>query len=186
MRSTLVGLGLTIWIAAGCGPRVKLDEPTAFDLDDPAAQNASPEAPAPAPPPPAPIRGARTGTIPRASLMATLDAGPGMFLRGFEVTRQLSGGQFSGWRLVQFFPGEERFRSLDLHPGDVLLTVNDRTLARPEHLQALWEELRGADAIVVRLERDGAPFELRFDIVPPAAEAAKAAPTAAASAPAPR
>jgi len=153
----------------GCGAKVHT-EPSPFEVADPAA------APPPAPtsvrwemrPEAAPGPGARTGTIARASLNAVLDAGPGAFLRGFEVDAAMDHGRFTGWRLVQWMPGETRFAGLDVGPGDILIAINGRPLSRPDQLQALWESLRSANELVCDLTRGDARFQLRFTITPAA------------------
>jgi len=158
---------LTLLVAA-CAPKVRLDDPP-FEQDDPRASTIAPAQPKlwkdlPEAPPGPGVRGA---TIQRTQLQATLDAGPGAFLRGFEVAAELDDGQrFHGWRLVQVLPGEHRFAGLDLVPGDVLVAVNGRSISRPDQLEALWTSLRTTDEIVLDLERSGSRFALRFTIEP--------------------
>jgi hypothetical protein len=179
--AAVVAIGL-----AACGPKVKVADPSPFERDDPSAGDPPPAAPRweelpPAPPGP----GQRGGTIERSALIATLDAGPGQFLRGFEIAAELENGrQFRGWRLVQLMPGETRFAGLDLAPGDVLVAINGQALSRPDQLHAVWESLRTADELVCDLERAGGRFQLTFAITPPL-DAASQFPSAPAAAPAP-
>jgi len=177
MIGRLFGLGLGFALAlglGGCAPRVHPEAPL-IDVDDPAA--GAPAEPAPAPawdelPPAPPGPGARDVAVERGRVDAVLDAGPGAFLRGFEVVAVLDPGQvFRGWRLVQTMPGEHRFDGLDVVPGDVLVAVNGRPLSKPDDLQALWESLRAAPEIVFDVERDGTRFQIRLaveDAAPPA------------------
>jgi type II secretory pathway component PulC len=109
--------------------------------------------------------GVRRGTIERAVLDAVLDRGPGSFLGGFELAPHFRGQRFAGWAIVRFLESGRALRSVDLRPGDVVMTVNGYTIARPRHLQELWLELRMSQAIVVQAERAGQPFELRFDVI---------------------
>ena len=155
--------------AAGCGPKVNVD-PSPFDEDDPRAGAAIDETRAPtydelpeAPSGP----GAREGVLERAALLAVLDAGPGELLRTFEVAAEHDGERFLGWRVVAFDPDRPRFAGVDLVPGDVLIAINGRSVARPDELQTLWDGLRTADAIVADLMRNGARFQLRWAITPP-------------------
>jgi hypothetical protein len=173
---------------AACGPKVQVDEASPFERDDPRAGEPPPEPPRweelpPAPPGP----GQRGGTIERGALIAVLDAGPGQFLRGFEIAAELENGKtFRGWRLVQLMPGEGRFAGLDLAPGDVLVAINGQPLSRPDQLHALWESLRTADELTCDLERAGGRFQLRFAIEPALdADAAFPAPPPQAPTPAP-
>lgn len=168
LRALPVLLGLAA--AAACGPKVST-EPFPYEQDDPAA-GAPPAEPAPtydelpvAPPGP----GARAGTVERAALVAVLDQGPAAILRHVEVAAELDGDRFLGWRLVAIDPGHHPFAGVDLVPGDVLVALNGRVLSRPDELQAVWDGLRGADAIVADLRRDGGKVQLRWEIDGPPA-----------------
>ena len=173
MRAGL--LALAILVPAACGPKVST-APRAFD-DDLEVR----PAPAAAAAPPAPSRpadaarpgtatpagkGLRTGTIARARLVAVLDAGPGTFLRQLEVSPRLAGNRFVGWQLVQLLDRSGPLHDVDVAPGDVLLAVNGKPVARPEQLQALWDSLRTANELTARLTRGDARVELRFTIEP--------------------
>lgn len=166
MRVLLLGL------LVACSPKVDTT-PRAFDEDLPRAAPPAATAGAPveaAPRPEAPKgKGVRRGTIARAALLATLDAGPGTFLRQLEVTPQKRGDAFVGWQLVQFLDAKTPLLAVDLAPGDVLLSINHQTLARPDQFQALWDSLRTADTLTAELWRGDGKFELAFAIDPPAA-----------------
>ena len=176
MRAGL--LALAILVPAACGPKGSM-APRAFDDDldvRPApATAAAPPAPSrpadaarPVPAAP-PGKGARTGTIARARLVAVLDAGPGMFLRQLEVSPRLAGNRFVGWQLVQLLDRSGPLHDVDVAPGDVLLAVNGKPVARPEQLQALWDSLRTANEVTAQLRRGDQPLELRFTVEPPLA-----------------
>ncbi len=117
-----------------------------------------------APPVSARVR-TRRGSISRAQLVAVLDRGPGAFLRAIEVRPHFRDRQFAGWQLMAI--SATAAGALDLQPGDIILAVNERRIVRPRHLHALWTELRGSDEIVVQAEREGRPFEIRFDVTDP-------------------
>jgi hypothetical protein len=175
-----VGLALALAASAlpGCKPAIRPAAPTAMDdVDLPpalASKPAAEESPAPdvepAPKEPAPAREitrqiTRRGTIDRAALDAVLDRGPGVFLGGFELAPHFRDQRFAGWAIVRFLDSATYFGDVDLQPGDVVMTVNGHTVARPRNLQELWLDLRLAESIVVQAERDGQPFELRFDVI---------------------
>ena len=159
-------VALAVMAGTACAPKVRLDDPSPFEDDDPRAGNVAKsghwEARAEAPMTEGRARG---GEIERHVLNEVLDRGPGAFLRGVEVSAQFADDRFTGWRVVEFMPTEHRFDPYDLVPGDVIARVNGRQISRPDHLHELWEELRDTDAIVVSVQRAGAPFELRFDVV---------------------
>lgn len=168
-------LALAASALPGCKPAVRPTAPAAVDdvdLPPALALEPAPEravvpdaAPAPREPAPAPRAIARRGTIERTALDAVLDRGPGVFLGRFELAPFFRGERFAGWSIVRFLDSGTYFAGVDLQPGDVVMTVNGRTVARPRNLQELWLELRLAEAIVVQAERDGQRFELRFDVI---------------------
>ena len=156
-------IAVAFLVGSACAPKVNLNEPSPFDEDDPRAGHSQKfEAQASAPVTTGRSRG---GDLERSALEAILDQGPGTFLRGVEITAQFHNDRFTGWKVVQFMPSEHRFDPYDLVPGDIVKTVNGHQISRPNHLHDLWEELRETSTIVVALERDGAPFELQFDVV---------------------
>ena len=154
-----------------CGPAVS-NLPRTLD-DEAESRKSAPAAPAPVQEAPGPAaaegKALRICTIARARLIAVLDAGPGMFLRQLEVSPRLAGNRFVGWQLVQLLDRSGSLHDIDVAPGDVLLAVNGRPLARPEQLQALWDSLRTANQVTAQLRRGDQPLELRFTVEPPLA-----------------
>jgi type II secretory pathway component PulC len=104
------------------------------------------------------------GTISRRELIAVLDAAPGRFLQHVQTEPRFVGGHFRGWRLASFYPGDARFAGVDIHAGDVIVSVNGHTIEQPEQLMEVWEALRFDKALVIVLEREGQARQLRFDI----------------------
>jgi type II secretory pathway component PulC len=162
--------GLLALVALACGPKVS-NAPRAIDDDLEARETAAAvqaAAPSGAPRVVAPPgKGLRTGTIARDRLVATLDAGPAMFLRQLEVAPHMAGDRFVGWQLVQLIDHTGPLHDLDLVPGDVLLAINGKPLARPEQLQTVWDSLRTANEIAAQMWRGAGKLELRFTIEPP-------------------
>jgi len=97
-------------------------------------------------------------TIDRADLERTLSAGLARFLQRVEVERYPIRGRFQGWRVV-------RSDGVPLHPNDVVLLVNGRSVERPEQAQGVWEELRFRNELTLQVLREGMRAELRFPIV---------------------
>ena len=134
-------------------------DPSPYDMERDGKATSPPPAVA------APVHaGVRTGTIARASLVKTLDAGPGTFLQQFEVAGALEGERFIGWKLVRITDDSSALRDLDLNPGDVLTSINGQSLAKPDQLQALWDSLRSATAIAADLRRGDTSVQLNFAI----------------------
>jgi S1-C subfamily serine protease len=170
MRVVLLAMALgACAAAAACAPKVAVPPPS-FDEDleprrvsdvppgDPLLAAERPVAP--------PGRGARTGTIARARLVAVLDAGPPSFLRQLEVTPRMSGDRFVGWELVQLVDRQSPLHGVDVAPGDVLLSINGQPISRPDQLQLLWDSLRTANELTAQLWRGGDKLELAFAIEP--------------------
>jgi len=160
-----------------CGPKVA-PKATVFDEDLESKSEAPPppasvEAPRPEAPP---GKGLRSGTIERAKLLAVLDAGPGKFLRQLEITPRMIGQRFVGWQLVQLLDKSGPLIDVDLIPGDVLLAVNGKPLARPDQLQGVWDSLRNANELRAQLWRGDNKLELQFAIEPPVATQPKVVP----------
>jgi len=144
---------------AACGSRAPPDKPGVEQIEDPAAARtavaeSAPGADAATSP--------RDGQIARADLNRVLDAGPGAFLARAEVKARLQKGQFRGWQVVR-----SPYTKIDIVPGDVLLSINGRTLEHPVDLERLWRDLRAANKIDVDVDRGGRKFALRFSVVPP-------------------
>jgi hypothetical protein len=113
--------------------------------------------------------GRRTGIIERATLLHVLDAGPGSLLRTIEVSPWFEGSRFLGWRLDQIVDAASPVADVDLVVGDIIVAINQRPIARPEHVMAIWKELRDADELVCQVWRGQAALDLRFSITPRAA-----------------
>jgi hypothetical protein len=174
-------------LLAACGPKVA-PKATAFDEDLPrerttAVEEAPPPVDEPRPVAP-PGKGLRFGTIERAKLLAVLDGGPGTFLRQLEVTARLEGQRFIGWQLVQLLDKTGPLHDVDVLPGDVLLAVNGKAIARPDQLQSVWDSLRTANELRAQLWRGGAKLELAF-VIEPKVQGLPTAPAAPAPMPEP-
>lgn len=159
-------------LAAACAERTPPPDEPLLDLDDARRAEAGPRAGAAGSPPakkaaaPAVPR-QRKGEIPRAELDRVLEAGPGRLLARFRVKAKVTRGRFIGWEVVR-----SPWAELDLVAGDIVLTVNGRTVEHPLELKVLWDDLRKANTIAVEVERKGQKFGLRFDIVPAVGAAA--------------
>jgi len=159
---------LLVALLVACGPKVSTKPPT-FDEElgaKPQPQAIPPDELTMERPVAPPGKGLRSGTIARDRLLAVLDAGPGTFLRQFEVTARMSGDRFVGWELVQLVGTQNLLYDVDLVPGDVLLTINGKTIARPDQLQTVWDTLRTADVVTAQLWRGQTKLTLEFSVEP--------------------
>jgi type II secretory pathway component PulC len=103
-------------------------------------------------------------SLSRRALLVVLDQSPGAFLAHVDLLPRFTGGRFAGWRVVRFFPGDDRFARVDVQAGDVVRSVNGLPIEKPEQLMALWQLLRTAPELMVELERAGAARTLRWPI----------------------
>jgi hypothetical protein len=122
--------------------------------------------------PPTPTRGegptqVSGGVIPRDALMATLKEGIPFFLQKVEVRRKLVNGRFAGWHLLALYPGDRRFESTAVRPGDTVLAVNGRSIERPEAFKAVWDGLAVATHLDVEILREGRHYLVSYSIEEP-------------------
>ncbi len=157
-------------LVAGCAERTPPPDEPMIDLDDDQrAEPASPPVVEKKAAPEVPRR--RSGEIPRADLDRVLEAGPGRLLARVQVKASVTKGRFIGWEVVR-----NPWAEVDLLAGDVILSVNGRTLEHPLELKVLWDDLRKANAIAVDLDRKGEKLHLEFAIVPAVAAPAPQTP----------
>ncbi|MBX7194178.1 MAG: hypothetical protein K1X94_19140 [Sandaracinaceae bacterium] len=104
------------------------------------------------------------GTIQRAALDEVLSRGPGAFLSKVAVEPNLVEGRFTGFRVTEL-RDTALFESVDLQPGDTIVSVNGQPIERPEQAFEVWSGLRVASELTVDVLRDGQPRQLRYPIV---------------------
>jgi S1-C subfamily serine protease len=160
-------LAIILFVAA-CAPKV--NPSPSFDEDlgpqnvaaaPPAAPIAVEQAPRSEAPP---GKGLRSGTIARAKLLGVLDGGPGAFLRTLEVAPHMDGDRFVGWQLVQLLDRTGPLVDVDVVPGDILLAINGKPIARPDQLQAIWDSLRTAKSVDAEIWRGDKKVSLQFAV----------------------
>jgi hypothetical protein len=83
----------------------------------------------------------QAGTMPRDSLVEVLDLGVARFLQHLDTRPLKAQGRFVGWKLLAFFPGDERFSGGAVRAGDTVLRVNGRSIERPESFKTVWDSL---------------------------------------------
>lgn len=111
---------------------------------------------------PAAPHGAST-TLKRAEVVAFVDAGFWSFLQQVEVEPSLDDGRFRGWLIVALRP-PTFWRGVDLAPGDVVTSVNDRPIERETEAFDAFQSLKTAPALNVAYVRSGAPRRIAYRI----------------------
>lgn len=119
------------------------------------------------------------GSLSRADVIAVVDAGLGRFLQRVRVEPSLEEGRFVGFRVLELVP-PGFWAQTDLEPGDVVTHVNETPIENPERAHAVFESLREAQVLKVRVLREGQERFLTFRIVgaKPKSKAAPAPDTA--------
>lgn len=162
---------VAIALVAGCGTTQpaamkgaeSAGDPVVQEHTDPTTDNPPSKKKTPSPPQ-SPPSSAAPGTIHRSELRSVLDRSPGYFLQHVQTEPRFRAGHFHGWRVVSFFPGDDRFAGLDLQAGDVVTRINGKPIEQPDQFMNVWTELRSSKELVVDVERDGAPHTLRWII----------------------
>jgi len=145
---------LVVPVVHGCA-----SPPAPIEGTDPVDPFGRPRLPRAAAPPAGPT------SLDRADVDAFLAQGPGWFIQRVAMEPAHLGDQFVGHRLVTFFDGDDRFASVDLRPGDVVLRVNDLRIGKPEQFMKAWEDMKVARRLVVEYVRGGSVRVLQWDIV---------------------
>jgi type II secretory pathway component PulC len=114
----------------------------------------------------------------RAKVAAAIDDGLGQFLQKVELEASMNEGRFEGFRIVRFAVPED-WRGVGLLVGDVVTSINDLPIERPEQAHAAFVALRSAPVLEVAYLRAGQPMRLSLPIVGPAPPPPAADPPAA-------
>lgn len=136
-----------------CAPKRPPDGPIVFEDEGKVVPKPAPLVP------PAEIERTRTGTISRAQLQGVLAGGVGGFLTSLEVEAYFEERAFWGWQILRYDNAW-----VDLLPGDIIVSINDKRIETPAQVQALWQSLAKTDEIIVSAFRHERPFELRFTV----------------------
>ena len=152
-----------LWIACSLlgGPSLSAcaSPPPPVEATEPVDPFGRPRLPRAASPPAGPT------SLDRADVDAFLAQGPGWFVRHVAMEPAHLGDQFVGHRIVSFFESDERFATVDLRPGDVVVRVNDMRIGKPEQFMKAWEDMKVARKLVVEYVRGGSVRVLTWDII---------------------
>lgn len=108
------------------------------------------------------------GTLFRSDLLrATGDKKPGYLMRQLAPKAFRPDGRFRGWVLDKVWPDDPQIcgTGCDVMPGDIILSVNGRIIARPEQLSDLMDTIDTITRLEVKLIRNNELVELGYDIV---------------------
>lgn len=102
--------------------------------------------------------------IAQTELAEFIKHGPRHPLTLVQVQPAFEGTSFVGYRVVGFTDTGAQTLGRALKPGDVVLKVNDRSIARPEDYMAVWTGLESCDKLTVKVLREGQPVEMAWQI----------------------
>ena len=105
------------------------------------------------------------GALWRDEVDETVDAGLGWFLQLVEVEPSLDNGRFRGFRIVDLRPSSY-WRGVDLRAGDVVLSVNGKSIERDNEANEVFKSLKKETELRVKYLRAGRERELVYRIVP--------------------
>jgi S1-C subfamily serine protease len=101
------------------------------------------------------------GVIDRAGLTAIVTKGLGHMLARLQLSPELDGKQFRGFRVASLDP---QWSASGVQTGDVITRLNGQPIERPEQAMVAFDSLRVASEVAVDIVRDGKPLRLRYRI----------------------
>lgn len=96
----------------------------------------------------------------RSVLRRHIDRGAGEFNSKLRVRAAFMRNRFYGWKVLSYRGPGKKIRS-----GDIITSINDKSIERPNQCMAIWNSLARSNHLVVKLVRQGKPMVLRYTIV---------------------
>jgi type II secretory pathway component PulC len=146
--TTRVAALLSVCLLAGCGAADVPDEPAP---ESDAEVTEAPREPL---------------TIYQDEMEAALQRGLQPLIADVNLRPVHEGGRFVGWRIQFLKPAEPPYRGCEVRPGDVIVTVNDSPLERPDQMMSAWKALETADHVTFHVIRGDKPLDITYRIVP--------------------
>lgn len=97
--------------------------------------------------------------ISRGQLESIVRDGPGPILQVVDVRAAFVRQRFIGWEFLGFL-APTAMANADVRPGDILVSINSQTIARPEHLQRVWRQFVTRGDHEFRFLRDKRTFSI--------------------------
>ncbi len=106
-----------------------------------------------------------SNAITRRELLGFLDRGPRHALTLVEVQPAFQGQKFVGYQVMALSHDGEKSFGNALHRGDVILKINQHSIARPEDYMNVWQGLKKADRISVTVLRAGQEVAMSWPVI---------------------
>ena len=101
------------------------------------------------------------GVIDRAGLTSIVEQGLGRLLGRLQLSPDLNGTRFRGFRIVALDPA---WSGSGVLTGDIIMRLNGQPIERPEQAMLAFDALRVASEVAVEIVRDGKPMRLRYRV----------------------
>ena len=105
--------------------------------------------------------------IDREAWVAAYAQGPSWLISQVQLRPVTHEGRFFGFQILSLFPSRAVGESMALRVGDIIRSVNGRSIERPGHYMELWKANRFATRISVRLMRDHRELEISWAVAGP-------------------
>ena len=106
-----------------------------------------------------------SNAITRRELLGFIDRGPRHALTLVEVQPAFQGQKFVGYQVMGLsIDGEAAFGTA-IHRGDVILSVNQHSIARPEDYMNVWQSLKKADRVSLKVLRAGQEVAMSWPVI---------------------
>jgi hypothetical protein len=106
-----------------------------------------------------------SNAITRREIVNFVALGPRHALTLVQVQPAFQGQHFVGYQVTGLSQEGEQVFGSALRRGDVILKVNERSIARPEDYMTVWQSLEASDRVSITLLRAGAQIAMSWPVV---------------------
>ncbi len=93
-------------------------------------------------------------TVGQAELKVFLERGPAYALQQVPVQPTFRDGRFAGYQVESFFKDEPEVAArAGIQVGDVIVSVNKQSVAKPENFYTIWQDLKTAERFSIQIMR---------------------------------
>jgi S1-C subfamily serine protease len=105
-------------------------------------------------------------TVEQAELRVFLERGPAYALQQVPVQPTFRDGRFAGYQVESFFKDEPEIAArAGIQVGDVIVSVNKKSIAKPENFYIIWQDLKTAERFSIQIMRGDVEQTLEWVVV---------------------